>query len=181
MNSQNTSAANGPNFSQTNSPSYYPQNPSSSGNVTGSNSSNTTYAYYPDPNASNNNTNYNNYTGNVTNANLANNNTNYANTPPSHSFNIDQGVNALLECTAALGYNIAFGLVDYQNCLQLSQATLSDFAFDVLGQYIMSWADFAIDAALGAMGISSGRSYASPQQKSAQLTSVIASGYRWYD
>jgi len=157
-------------------PNYVSNNPTSSQSNSGNQS--TIVAYYPDTSVSNSNATAT-YYPEASNSNL-NTNTGYTNSPPSHGFNVDQGVNALLSCTAELGYNRAFTTNDYQNCLQMTQATLTDYAFDILGQYIMSWADFAIDTALSALGISIGRSYASPQQKSAQLTSVIATGYRWY-
>ena len=105
-----------------------------------------------------------------------------ATTPPSTSVHqpVEAGIQALFDCTEELGYNAAFTAHDYQNCLQITQATLTNYAFDLLKGYIMTWADFAIDTALHALGFTSGRSYASTQEKSSQLTSIIASGYRWY-
>lgn len=151
---------------------YYPDNTTNTGTsnntVTPSNSN---YAYYPITNTTNNN-------------NFVNSNTNYlpnnTSTAPPSDGAIDYGVKALLDCTKELGYNVRFTANDYQNCLQATQATLTDYAFSLLGNYILSWTDPAIDKALQTLGFMNGRSLAGTQAKSSQLTSMIATGYRWY-
>lgn len=140
-------------------PTYYPDNTT----VSTSNSNSSSAAYYPTALS-------NSYTA-----------TTKVNAPPSFNGAIDYGIQALFDCTADLGYKTGFTENDYQNCLQLTQATLSDYAFELLNTYILSWADFAIDTALQALGFSNGRSYINAQEKSSQLTSIISTGYRWYD
>ena len=109
-------------------------------------------------------------------------NVNFSNaTSTSHTFTLESGVQALFDCTEALGHNPAFTANDYQNCLQITQATLTDYALNLLKDYILTWADFAIDTALQALGFTNGRSYMTTQAKSSQLTSIIDTNYRWYN
>jgi len=117
-------------------------------------------------------------TTNTTNNNVV---TNTSFTSSNSNTIIDVGVQALFDCTRELGYTAGFTASDYSNCLQLTQATLTDYALNLLKDYILTWADFAIDTALQALGFSNGRSYVSSQVKSSQLTSIIGTGYRWYN
>lgn len=166
-NSNNGSIANRPFMTQTANP------PTATSNNTGS----STNAYYPD--SSNSNTSNAYYPPNP-NSNVT---TTYYPTPSSStttSTALDHGVKALFDCTTELGYNVNFTASDYQTCLQMTQASLTDYAFEMLGGFLMSWADQALDKALNSLGFMNSRSLTNTQAKTSQLTSIISTSYRWY-
>jgi len=107
--------------------------------------------------------------------------TNYNYKAPIANMSVEPGVKALLECTAELGYTAGFTANDYQYCLQMTQASLSDSAFQALNGYVLSWTDAAINQALQTLGFMNSRSLANAQVKSSQLTSIISTSYRWYN